>query len=73
MKKEVKMAFKLEVIEVAIEQIQSSKLIKASVKRTAKYRKVLTSVKEVGIIEHLVVYQLKGGNKKYLLLELYLF
>ena len=69
MKKEVKMAFKLEVIEVAIEQIQSSKLIKASVKRTAKYRKVLTSVKEVGIIEHLVVYQLKGGNKKYLLLD----
>ena len=69
MKKAVKMAFKPEVIEVAIEDIQSLKTIKASIKKTAKYRQVLTSVREVGIIEHLVVYRLKGAAKKFLLLD----
>jgi ParB-like chromosome segregation protein Spo0J len=69
MKKAVKMAFKPEVIEVAIEDIQPLKTIKASIKKTAKYRQVLTSVREVGIIEHLVVYQQKGADKKFLLLD----
>jgi len=69
MKKAVKMAFKPEVIEVAIEDIQPLKTIKASIKKTAKYRQVLTSVREVGIIEHLVVYRLKGAAKKFLLLD----
>lgn len=69
MKKAVKMAFKPEVIEVAIEDIQPLKTIKASIKKTAKYRQVLTSVREVGIIEHLVVYRLKGVAKKFLLLD----
>ncbi len=63
------MAFKPEVIEVAIEDIQPLKTIKASIKKTAKYRQVLTSVREVGIIEHLVVYRLKGTAKKFLLLD----
>ena len=63
------MAFKPEVIEVAIEDIQPLKTIKASIKKTAKYRQVLTSVREVGIIEHLVVYRLKGAAKKFLLLD----
>jgi ParB-like chromosome segregation protein Spo0J len=69
MKKAVKMAFKPEVIEVAIEDIQPLKTIKASIKKTAKYRQVLTSVREVGIIEHLVVYRQKGADKKFLLLD----
>ena len=63
------MAFKPEVIEVAIEDIQPLKTIKASIKKTAKYRQVLTSVREVGIIEHLVVYRQKGADKKFLLLD----
>ena len=69
MKKAVKMAFKPEVIEVAIEDIQPLKTIKASMKKTVKYRQVLTSVREVGIIEHLIVYRLKKGDKKFLLLD----
>ena len=69
MKKTVKMAFKTEVIEVLIDDIQPLKTIKASIKKTAKYRQVLTSVREVGIIEHLVVYRQKGADKKFLLLD----
>jgi ParB-like chromosome segregation protein Spo0J len=69
MKKVVKMAFKPKVIEVAIDDIQPLKTIKASIKKTAKYRQVLTSVREVGIIEHLVVYRQKKADKKFLLLD----
>jgi ParB-like chromosome segregation protein Spo0J len=69
MKKAVRMAFKPEVIEVAVDDIQPLKTIKASIKKTAKYRQVLTSVREVGIIEHLVVYRQKGADKKFLLLD----
>jgi ParB-like chromosome segregation protein Spo0J len=69
MKKAVKMAFKPEVIEVAIEDIQPSKTIKASIKKTAKYRQILTSAREVSIIEHPMVYRLKMGDKKFLLLD----
>ncbi len=69
MQKAVKMAFQPEVIEVAIDDIQPLKIIKASIKKTAKYRQVLTSVREVGIIEHLIVYRLKEGAGKFLLLD----
>jgi ParB-like chromosome segregation protein Spo0J len=63
------MAFELDVIEVAIDEIQPTKTIKASIKKTAKYRQVMTSVREVGIIEHLVVYRLKEVPGKFLLLD----
>jgi len=69
MKKTVKMAFKPEVIEVDIDDIQPLKTIKASIKKTAKYRQVLTSVREVGVIEHLIVYRLKEPAGKFLLLD----
>lgn len=69
MKKVVKMAFKPEVIEVDIDDIQPLKTIKASIKKTAKYRQVLTSVREVGIIEHLIVYRLNELAGKFLLLD----
>ncbi len=69
MQKAVKMAFQPEVIEVAIDDIQPLKTIKASIKKTAKYRQVLTTVREVGIIEHLIVYRLKKVAGKFLLLD----
>ena len=69
MGKTVKMAFKPEVIEVAVDDIQPLKIIKATIRKTAKYRQVYTSVKEVGIIEHLVVYRLDKPAGKFLLLD----
>jgi ParB-like chromosome segregation protein Spo0J len=65
----VKMAFRPEVIEVVINDILPLKTIKASIKKTAKYRQVLTSVREVGIIEHLIVYRQKEVPRKFLLLD----
>jgi TusA-related sulfurtransferase len=69
MGKAVKMAFKPEVIEVAVDDIQPLKTIKASIRKTAKYRQVFTSVKEVGIIEHLIVYRLNEPPGRFLLLD----
>ena len=65
----VKMAFEPEVIKVDIKDILPLKTIKAAVKKTAKYRQVFTSVKEVGIIEHLIVFKEKDLEGKYLLLD----
>ena len=65
----VKMAFESDVITVAIDDIQPLKTIKSSIKKSAKYRQVLTSVREVGIIEHLIVYRLREMPGKYLLLD----
>ena len=69
MGKAVKMAFNPEVIEVSIDDIQPLKTIKASIRKTAKYRQVYISVKEVGIIEHLIVYRLDKPAGKFLLLD----
>jgi len=69
MRKAIKMAFEPEVIKVAINDIQPMKTIKANIKKTAKYKQVMTSVREVGIIEHLVVYRLKEVPGKYMLLD----
>ena len=69
MTRAVKMAFEPQVIEVAIDDILPLKTVKASMKKTAKYRQVLTSVKEVGIIEHLVVCRQKDIAGKFLLLD----
>jgi len=65
----IKMAFEPDLITVNIDDIQPLKTIKASIKKTAKYRQVLTSVREIGIIEHLVVYRLKEVPGKFLLLD----
>jgi hypothetical protein len=69
MTRTVKMAFESQVVEVNIEDILPLKAIKASVKKTAKYRQVVTSVKEVGVIEHLIVCRQKDLAGKYLLLD----
>jgi hypothetical protein len=68
-KKTVKLAFQTEVIEVSTDDIQYSKPIKASIKKTAKYRQVHTSISEVGIVEHLIIYRLNGRGEKFLLLD----
>jgi hypothetical protein len=69
MTRNVKMAFEHQVIEVEIENLLPLKTVKASMKKTAKYRQVLTSVREVGIIEHLIVCRQKELAGKFLLLD----
>jgi ParB-like chromosome segregation protein Spo0J len=69
MTESVKLAFEPNLIDIAIKDIQPLKTIKASIKKAAKYRQVMTSIREVGIIEHLVVYRLKEMPGKFLLLD----
>ncbi len=62
-------AFSLDGITMKIENILPVKALKPSTKRTKKYRQIYASIKEVGIIEHLVVYPQKGQSGHFLLLD----
>lgn len=55
-------AFELNVLTVALERLLPSKAIADKLKLSAKYRSLLASIKEVGIIEPLNVFPQKGGR-----------
>jgi len=65
----VKMAFEPEGIILPIERILPLKQIKPAEKKLKKYQRILSSVKEVGIVEPLIVYPQNGKEHKYLLLD----
>ena len=69
MTKPVKMAFNPDGVKVSLDKILPLKKVKPSVKNTIKYRQIATSIREVGVIEHLVVYPQNGNSGKYLLLD----
>ena len=65
----VTMAFNPEGIMIKVDKILPVKQIKSSTKKTVKYRQIYTSIKEIGIIEHLIVYPQEGETGLYLLLD----
>ena len=65
----VKMAFRPEGILIQVDKILPLKKIKPRTKKTKKYRQIYTSIKEIGIIEHLIVYPQKDNSRSYLLLD----
>ena len=65
----VTMAFNPEGIMIKVDKILPVKQIKISTKKTKKYRQIYTSVKEIGIIEHLIVYPQDEKAGLYLLLD----
>lgn len=65
----VKMAFIPETVMIEVDKILPLKRIKASTKNTKKYRQIYTSVKRIGIIEHLVVYPQNDKTGFYMLLD----
>lgn len=67
MKKTVNAAFEMQPVTLQFDCILPSKSLSKSVKGTHRYRAIASSVREVGIIEPLVVFRQKGG--KYLLLD----
>lgn len=67
--KQVSMAFDPQGIVVPIANILPLKQVKSSVTSTQKYQQVLASVREVGIIEPLIVFPQKGMLDAYLLLD----
>lgn len=65
----VKMAFEPEGIILPIKRILPLKQIKPGEKKLKKYQQILSSVKEVGIVEPLIVHPQNGKEHKYLLLD----
>jgi len=65
----VSMAFRPEGATIKVDKILPVRKIKPSTKKTKKYRQIFTSIKEVGIIEHLVVYPQDNKSGSYLLLD----
>ena len=65
----VTMAFRPEGVYIRVDKILPLKKIKPSTKKTKKYRQIYSSVKEVGIIEHLIIYPQDEKSGLYLLLD----
>ena len=69
MDKTVKMAFHLEGVIMPIRRILPLKRVKSSTKKSQKYKRLVTSIREIGIIEPLNVFPENGDGGKYLLLD----
>jgi ParB-like chromosome segregation protein Spo0J len=67
MSKKVRAAFEMQPVVVRLEDLLQTKPLDLAEKQTEKYKEMDASVREVGIIEALVVYPQKGG--KFLLLD----
>lgn len=67
MTKKVRAAFAMEPVSLRLDQVLPTRPFQEVVKQTSKYKAIAASVREVGIIEPLVVHPQKGG--KYLLLD----
>jgi hypothetical protein len=63
----IKAAFEFDAISVPLDKLVPTRASGEKIRQSAKYRTLLASVREVGIIEPLSVYPQKGG--KYLLLD----
>ncbi len=59
--------FERELLELKIEQLLPTKQLKDAVRQSAKYKSIVASLEEVGLIEPLVVYPQPNGQ--YLLLD----
>jgi hypothetical protein len=67
MSKPAKPAFEFDGVMVKLDRLLPTKQVKEAAKQSAKYKAILASIREVGIIEPLIVHRQKGG--RYLLLD----
>jgi ParB-like chromosome segregation protein Spo0J len=67
MTKKVRAAFAMDPVTVRLDQILPTRPFQEVVKQTSTYKTIAASVREVGIIEPMIVHPQKGG--KYLLLD----
>jgi len=69
MTKQVRLGFEPQVMTVSVANILPIKQLKPAVKISQKYLQVLASVREVGIIEPLIIFPQSGKSGTYLLLD----
>jgi ParB-like chromosome segregation protein Spo0J len=65
----VKMAFEENELRIAIADIQPLRLVSGEIKNTPKYTQIVTSIREVGLVEPPVVARDRSERGKYLLLD----
>lgn len=68
-KKKVKIAFESEAIDIPIDNLIPMKAIPAGALKSVKYKQILVSVEEQGVIEFPMVFPSKKQDGKYLLLD----
>ena len=68
-KKKVKIAFESEAIDIPINDLIPMKTIPAGALKSVKYKQILVSVEEQGVIEFPMVFPSKKQDGKYLLLD----
>ena len=66
---DIKLAFEMGRIRLSLADILPARLIKAPQHNIKRFRTIRASIKEVGLVEPLVVYPQKGMPGKYLLLD----
>jgi hypothetical protein len=64
---EMKLGFELRKIRLALENILPMRLVKAEEKATYRFKAIIGSIPEVGLVEPLVVYPQKDSPGKYML------
>lgn len=69
MAKHVRTAFELDGIVLPLTYILPVKQIKPSLKASQKYQQILSSIREVGVTEPLIVYPQNGTGNIYLLVD----
>ncbi|PSL17239.1 plasmid partitioning protein RepB C-terminal domain-containing protein [Shimia abyssi] len=67
--KPINMAFEKELIQLPLEKICPIYALRKETKDTVKYRQVVASIKEVGLVEPLVVVRDQSDPEKYMLLD----
>ena len=65
----VEMAFEKEVTRIDIADIHPLYLVAAATRQTVKYKRIAASIREVGVIEPIVVARDRSEPRKYLLLD----
>ena len=68
MNEEIKIAFEKRVFTLALDSILPTKMLSAQLKDSVKFKRIAASIREVGLVEPLVVAKQKRGHE-YLLLD----
>src|ERR1700730_16065862 len=69
MAKQVRLGFESQGVMVALANIMPMKQLKPTLRNSEKYQQILTSVREIGLVEPLVVFPQMGSAGLYSLLD----
>ena len=69
MTKEIAFGFEQTCVELPLDRLVPSKLVSKSTKRSKRFRQIVDSIREVGLVEPLAVHPVKGAEGDYLVLD----